>query len=675
MAQYTSLTLPSPNLQIVSSEDADDEQRLFNIPILSRRKCVVALYCLICSAYIAVETQQIVSSLQSTRKSQAHVVKITIAPPLSSTSTAVRYRSEYKNESNKNKSTSYASYDSMPALFGRPLKNQNVKARLITNALFEDNDKTLCSSTNYFSADDGRTMEELNTGASVGEAVTPQVLNDHESDNGDGVMCLFDKPVALLVPRGQCSFQAKAMSAVTNPPILQQNKNKDRKCHIPVSYLIIYDDQVEQQQHHRGDVTNNDDKSFPPLIQMKATDSDAKKLKDETPISLLFVSYDTGMALKQAMRIRANDKDAFDGENDDLTITLNPDNSLYQKKHHKSNNDDFIDDNISDDAYSSDPGSEAAVLVQMITAMSLMFTFFVCVGCFMVCCCGRPDEEGFFTIHMNRNGFVFGRPDSGDGEGALRLLTEEEVLAFDEVEFSDVRNSYDGNNIDNYSGHGDELEVGHDKSMEEGNIVNAVETIGNPSSLSDKLLTQGNSTARIDNNNSSSSPSSRTTPLQHPYSSSLNYDSLSWNAMCSICLEDYEKGEKLRMLPCHHMFHTECIVPWLTERFPNCPLCKAQIVLEDAEEVSTTMENREEDVANNIDEEEAMTIEEGSIETDGQSSGISLRNFFFGLSSQPSASNEGVQREILLLEENETTSNLSTPLLQDSISPRRNSSS
>mmetsp|Transcript_9272 Transcript_9272/g.10244 ORF Transcript_9272/g.10244 Transcript_9272/m.10244 type:complete len:358 (-) Transcript_9272:58-1131(-) len=45
---------------------------------------------------------------------------------------------------------------------------------------------------------------------------------------------------------------------------------------------------------------------------------------------------------------------------------------------------------------------------------------------------------------------------------------------------------------------------------------------------------------------------------------------------CPICLEDYEEGESLRQLPCYHMFHTECIIPWL-ERHSVCPLCKADV--------------------------------------------------------------------------------------------------
>ena len=41
---------------------------------------------------------------------------------------------------------------------------------------------------------------------------------------------------------------------------------------------------------------------------------------------------------------------------------------------------------------------------------------------------------------------------------------------------------------------------------------------------------------------------------------------------CSICTEDFTKGEEVRVLPCNHKFHPECVDPWLLNVSGTCPL-------------------------------------------------------------------------------------------------------
>lgn len=44
------------------------------------------------------------------------------------------------------------------------------------------------------------------------------------------------------------------------------------------------------------------------------------------------------------------------------------------------------------------------------------------------------------------------------------------------------------------------------------------------------------------------------------------------NFSCPICTDDFIKGQDLRVLPCNHQFHMECIDPWLVNVSGTCPL-------------------------------------------------------------------------------------------------------
>jgi len=46
---------------------------------------------------------------------------------------------------------------------------------------------------------------------------------------------------------------------------------------------------------------------------------------------------------------------------------------------------------------------------------------------------------------------------------------------------------------------------------------------------------------------------------------------------CAVCLEEYSEGEKIRELPCCHVYHIKCIDPWLTKNKRTCPVCKRKV--------------------------------------------------------------------------------------------------
>lgn len=65
---------------------------------------------------------------------------------------------------------------------------------------------------------------------------------------------------------------------------------------------------------------------------------------------------------------------------------------------------------------------------------------------------------------------------------------------------------------------------------------------------------------------------------------------------CTICQENYKDGEEIVTLPCGHLFHKECIWPWLL-RHATCPTCRFQL--------ETTDESPNQDAHNNNDNDDS----------------------------------------------------------------------
>ncbi|KAF9301372.1 hypothetical protein BGZ74_006815 [Mortierella antarctica] len=50
--------------------------------------------------------------------------------------------------------------------------------------------------------------------------------------------------------------------------------------------------------------------------------------------------------------------------------------------------------------------------------------------------------------------------------------------------------------------------------------------------------------------------------------------------LCSICLGEYETDDRIRILPCGHEYHAECVDIWLTHKSTHCPLCKHDLLID-----------------------------------------------------------------------------------------------
>mmetsp|Transcript_13385 Transcript_13385/g.28073 ORF Transcript_13385/g.28073 Transcript_13385/m.28073 type:complete len:870 (-) Transcript_13385:198-2807(-) len=390
---------------------------------------------------------------------------------------------------------------------------------------------------------------------------------DEDDDSNIEIVPSHGVPVALLAKRGQCTYETKARvaSQMTSP-------------HGVVRFVIVYDNDM-QDGHHLITMMPKDN-----------IDADGRTRKGHDlwkDIGLVFVSYDSGIDLHDLINVQSPESREGGGPR----ILIDGNESWFPSY--------------------TEPAAGLALLLMLfgcVCSLSLLLS---------TSALGRGSSEEAANEHnlflLGPDGQVIndaeaqrrGRHRGGTGRrrgNGLRLLTMDEVETLPTMEYTSPRSSPPSSSLELRDKSDMPYLADDDDDCDEERDGRNDDAVGNTACRDD------------DTHDEQHSPRGAGGLCQQLLEKFHHHNS------CSICLDEYEPGEQIRVLPCGHTFHSQCIFPWLTERSPTCPLCKAMFEAvrceldDDGDEVESGQQDTSRNNINNINNGETAQNPTGNAE-------------------------------------------------------------